>query len=145
MRILWTLPVLAVATLLGAVADVHAQSKSAPSAQMYESCRSQAISKQLAGEARVNAINQCLAKGTADPNVNTTQAMYEACRNDAIARSLSGEARARAINQCVSIATIEPAAGGTTYSYETCRAGAIAKGVRGEAFGQFISKCTSAR
>lgn len=139
MRPSWSLAAFAVVAVLGAAGVAVAQ---APSAQTYENCRTQAISQNLAGEARVNAITQCMVSGTADPNAGMKQAMYEACRNDAIARNLAGEARARAINECVSLATIEPAAGSTPYSYDSCRAAAIAKGVRGDAFGQFINRCT---
>ena len=142
MRTSRSLPALVVVALLGTAGVALAQSAApAPSAAMYENCREQAISRNLAGEARATAISQCMTTATANPEAGKTQAVYEACREDAVARNLAGEMRAKAINECVSVATIVPAAG-SPYSFESCRSGAIARGLSGDALGQFIDRCT---
>jgi len=66
----------------------------------YEACREDAITRNLAGEARAKAINECVSVATVEPAAGNPAYSYDSCRSGAVVRGLRGDALSQFIERC---------------------------------------------
>lgn len=105
-----------------------------------DECRSQAIGRGLAGEARNKAINDCMGRPVVQGVSTAAGTKFATCRSDARSRSLTGDAYNAALDQCMTSSGAAAESGGKA-TYGDCRMRAVGLGLTGEARGEFIDSC----
>jgi hypothetical protein len=105
-----------------------------------DDCRSQAIGRGLAGEARNKAINDCMGRPVVQGVSTAAGTRFSTCRSDARSRSLAGDAYSAALDECMSRSGAPAEAAGRA-TYQDCRTRAIGRGLAGEARAEFVDSC----
>jgi len=104
-----------------------------------DDCRAQAISKGLVGDARNQAINDCMGRPAVQGVSTASGSRFATCRAEARAKAPAGTAFNEALDQCMAQSGAADTSGKATY--QDCRSRAVSRGLTGDALSEFIDSC----